>query len=142
MGEYRIKEVDGEGEEDDIHTLHDACFGDLVCPSLAEGWWWVVYDHKKEPVAFAQLRLSAQWSDTGYLARSGVIPWHRGRGLQRRLIRVREHKARGLGLVGMVTDTSPSNFASSNNMIRAGYELFEPSQPWSVPHALYWKKWL
>lgn len=106
--------------------------------SASEGHWWIAYDGEL-PVAFAGVLQSVRWADTGYLCRAGVIRSHRGQGLQRRLIRVREQKARRLGWNWLITDTF-NNPASANSLIGSGYRLFEPSKPWSFNGALYWRK--
>jgi GNAT superfamily N-acetyltransferase len=108
-----------------------------------EGYWWLVWPtaYQEGAVAFAGMRPSLQWDDRGYLCRVGVLPWHRGHGLQRRLLRVREAKARRLGWTSVHTDTT-DNIPSSNSLIKAGYTLFRPALRWG-PHAhgtLYWRK--
>jgi ribosomal protein S18 acetylase RimI-like enzyme len=100
--------------------------------------WWVVYDGQL-PVGFACLQASVQWSDTGYLSRSGVIPSYRGRGIQKRLLTVRESKAKRLGWRWLVSDTF-DNPASGNSLIVRGFRLFKPSKPWGFDAALYWRK--
>jgi GNAT superfamily N-acetyltransferase len=122
-----------------IADLHAECFGeDLPLPALGEGHWWLAWDGKK-PAAFACLRIAASTPGSGYLARSGVRACYRGHGLQRRLITVRERKARQLGLTRMVSDTT-DNPHSSNNLIAAGYRLFEPEYVWAFDTSQYWQK--
>jgi GNAT superfamily N-acetyltransferase len=77
--------------------------------------------------------------DTAYLSRAGVLPAWRGQGLQRRLIALRERLARRQGFVWMISDTT-DNVPSSNNLIKAGYKLIEPSAPWANSESLYWSK--
>lgn len=105
-----------------------------------EGFWWVAYDGT-HPVAFAGLTASSQVIGAGYLCRAGVLPSHRGRGLQSRLIAVRERKARRLGWPVLVTDTF-DNPPSSNNLIRAGFRMHTPPVPYGFPGTCYWKKFL
>ncbi|VTU32417.1 Acetyltransferase (GNAT) family protein [Variovorax sp. PBS-H4] len=103
--------------------------------------WWVVW-LDKQPVGFAALRPCQGHPTMGYLARAGVAPEHRGRGLQRRLIKVRENAGRRRGMAVMVTDTHLTNHASSNNLIRCGYRLYEPGGRWAFGDGLYWLKHL
>ena len=134
-----IRRVDPDKHAETITRLHEAAFdatADAVPPLV--GAWWLAYD-EGVPVAFAASKPSEQWTDAVYLSRCGVAPSHRGKGLQRRLIRVRELAARRAGVTWIVTDTR-QNPASSNNLIKAGYLLYEPAKPWSFPDALYWKK--
>jgi GNAT superfamily N-acetyltransferase len=137
---YRIREVDGDDDEiaDTLHYLHKVTFGDSAPPIDPEdGWWWLVTYHK-EPAAFAGLTINPERS-RGYLCRVGVLPEYRGAGLQRKLILVRERKARKLLCSHMITDTT-DNIASANTLIRAGYKLFKPDWLWAFPHSLYWRK--
>lgn len=101
--------------------------------------WWLVQD-AGQPVAFAALKPSAQFAGVGYLARCGVRQSHRGQGLQRRLLQARERHARQLGWTHLVTDTASGNAASSNNLIRSGYHIYVPSNPWGLEGAIYWIK--
>ena len=107
--------------------------------NTAVGFWWVIYD-ACQPVGFAGLTPSVRWGDTGYLCRAGVLRSHRGRGLQKRLIRVRERKARDMGWKWVITDTAAYNVASSNNLVACGFKLFRPSRPWGHDDGLYWRK--
>ncbi|WP_368408593.1 GNAT family N-acetyltransferase [Caldimonas mangrovi] len=102
------------------------------------GWWWVASEGGN-PVGFAGLWPSSRWSDAGYLSRSGVLPSARGRGLQKRLIRVREKKARELGWRWLITDTY-RNPPSANSLIACGFRMFHPSKPWAADGACYWRK--
>jgi predicted acetyltransferase len=78
-------------------------------------------------------------TDTAYLKRAGVLPWHRGAGLQKRFLRVRERKAKHLGFSSIVTDTT-DNPASANSLIACGYRIYRPASPWGWNHTIYWKK--
>lgn len=120
-----------------IQTVQlDLLPGDLPIPS-DKGYWWVVEDEPSHTVAFACLKV-CKGTAYGYLARSGVYENHRGKGLQRKLIRVREAYARKLGLTHMVCDTSRANLASSNSLIACGYKLYTPLQPWAFADGNYW----
>lgn len=149
---FLIKEVDAEDDHyaEEILTLHDLTFFDpLVRPDLPRGYWWLAYDKAQwanystpaNPVAFCGLTHALSTPGTGYLKRAGVLKAYRGQGLQKRLITVRERKARKLGLDTMVTDTT-DNPASSNSLIGAGYRLFEPAYRWAFKNSLYWRKQL
>jgi GNAT superfamily N-acetyltransferase len=136
---YTIREVDGEDDDisDTLDELHDACFLDSAPKVKYYGYWWLAY-HAATPVGFAGITPSTIGPGVGYLKRAGVLPAHRGRGLQRRLLKVRERKARQLGWTSVITDTT-DNVPSANNLIKAGYLLFSP-EPWSFGHSLYWTK--
>lgn len=100
--------------------------------------WWVGYANK-QPVAFCLLKPSLQWVDAAYLARSGVLYLWRGRGLQKRMIQIRERAARRLGYVWLISDTT-ENPASANSLARRGYQMYEPRSPWGCEKTLYWRK--
>lgn len=133
----QIRRVDPKSHSQTITHLHRLSFpNDKVC-ALA-GSWWIAYD-AGQPVAFAGMNPSARWCDAVYLSRCGVIPSHRGRGLQGRLITVRERSARKAGANWLITDTR-ANPQSSNNLIKAGFLLYEPAAPWGFRDALYWRR--
>lgn len=106
--------------------------------STATGWWWVA-TQDNQPVGFGGLTKTMSWADAGYLCRSGVLAHARGQGLQKRLLKVREAKARELGWNWLVTDTT-DNPASANSLIACGFKMFLPSNPWGNPTACYWRK--
>ncbi len=122
-----------------LRDMHAKVFDDTA-PQIepGEGHWWIAW-MGDEPAGFAGLLLS-KTPETGYLHRSGVLPPHRGNGLQVKLIRAREAKARELGLKRMVSDTT-DNIPSANSLIRAGYRLFSPVSKWAFgDDSLYWQK--
>ena len=102
------------------------------------GYWWLVHSEDGVPVAFAGLVPSQRWSDCGYLCRAGVLPTHRGQGIQKKLIRVRIRQARALGWNWLVTDTN-DNPASANSLIARGFKMFDPTKPWGADKTLYWR---
>ena len=136
----RIVAVDGS-DPAIAHLLHYLQLTILphdVPKETESGFWWIGYDGVL-PVAFAAMHPSSQWSDVGYLSRAGVLSSHRGQGVQRRLLRVRERRARVLGWTWLVSDTK-FNPPSANNLIACGFKTFEPGKPWADYEATYWKK--
>jgi len=139
---YRIRKVDGTNPRiaETLRDLHDQTFGDHA-PQIepeTSGHWWIAY-HGNEPIGFAGIRRTTTDPKAAYLERSGVLPWHRGRGLQVRLIRARERFAMTMGWDMTFSDTT-NNCPSANSLIKAGYKLFDPKEPWAFPHSLYWFK--
>jgi GNAT superfamily N-acetyltransferase len=108
-------------------------------PTFDDTYCWIVFSDGK-PVGYGILSHSVVSAENGYLCRCGVLKEEQGKGLQKRLIRVRERKARKLGMKTLVTDTVPFNIASSNNLIACGYKTYTPEKPWSLKNAIYWKK--
>jgi GNAT superfamily N-acetyltransferase len=119
-----------------LHQLQLICLPGDEPASTEDGWWWIAYDGDR-PIGFAALFPSVRWFDCGYLSRCGVVPSARGKGVQKQLIRVRVRKARSIGYVWLVSDTT-DNPASSNSLIASGFKLFNPSRPWAFRRSLYW----
>jgi GNAT superfamily N-acetyltransferase len=124
--------------QDRLRVLQKKCLPSDAPFDTSQGYWWIVYDAHNLPCAFAGLVPSVRWLDTGYLCRAGVLPSHRGQGVQKRLIRARVRQARALGWSWLITDTY-DNPASSNSLIATGFKLFEPSKPWGAKGTLYWR---
>ncbi len=125
---------------DTIQRMHTECFPKLPHYNELHGDWWIVYDPM--PVAFAGLQASVRTDGAGYLCRAGVLPHARGKGLQRKLIRVRESEARKKGWVVLLSDTDPVNAYSMNSLINCGFQAFRPNIMWSSHGAdwVYWRK--
>jgi len=102
------------------------------------GHWWVAYDNGN-PIGFCGMRKSSRWSDTVYLCRAGVVYKAQGKGLQKRLIRVRERQAKRMKMNWLITDTF-YNPASANSLIACGFKMFIPSKPWAYKDTCYWRK--
>jgi GNAT superfamily N-acetyltransferase len=143
--QYKIKRVDPDDDviAEEIALLHALTFANQAPPIKPErGWWWLAYDMREPPptsIAFAGLTEFDCRPKLGYLKRCGVLPYHQGQGLQRKLIRVRENHARKLGMLHIFTDTT-DNPASANNLIEAGYRMWSPENPWGFKETLYWRK--
>lgn len=87
---------------------------------------------------------SAGICDSGhaiFLSASAISPGARGLGHQARAIRLREKAGRRLGVRSAITYTSPESIASMRNLIRCGYNLYEPAKQWAGKGPwLYWIK--
>ena len=103
-------------------------------PSVGD--WFGAWDGD-ELVGFASLTYEEE--GTGYLSRAGVRAGYRGKGAQRKLIRIREKRARELGLCWLTSDTY-NNPPSANNMIACGFHMYQPSFP--ADGVCYWRKCL
>jgi GNAT superfamily N-acetyltransferase len=137
---YRIREVDGSDAAIwlEIESLHDLIFWRDAPPIDPEhGHWWIAKLGRKA-VGFAGLIESSHCPDMGCLVRVGVLPAHRGNGLQRRFMRAIEARAKQDGWSGIVADTRDA--LSANNFARAGYRIFEPERRWAFLDSIYWRK--
>lgn len=108
--------------------------------------WWVVV-HQGELVGYAGGFPWNYGSENAFvLCRCGVLPGHRGHGLQRRLLAARIAHAKREGRSWLWTYTASTNMVSSNNLIRAGFTLWRPARwggvndPASAAGWLYWKR--
>jgi GNAT superfamily N-acetyltransferase len=138
---FRIREVDGHDDEiaDTLTDIHRLTFFDgAPVPEFDCGHWWLAY-HDMTPMAFAGVVPSTHVPKAGYFCRVGVLRKYFGRGLQLRLMRALESRARHNGWNSVVSDTT-ENLHSANNFIRAGYRLYQPQCPWAWPNTLYWHK--
>jgi GNAT superfamily N-acetyltransferase len=134
----RIDPINNAVLADKIKAIHLECLPDDDVLEPDEGQWWGVY-YGADLVGFCAMRISSRWGDTGYLWRSAVLKAHRGRGLQRRMIAVREKLARRFGWMYMISDTN-DNPTSANNLIACGYKMYNPSWPYGADTTCYWVK--
>jgi RimJ/RimL family protein N-acetyltransferase len=121
-----------------VLALDEICFphDDRVNPDGS--LWWIVW-HGKTPVAYAGMRLCKDPRNLGlaFLNRAGVVPGHRGRGLQKRLIRARVAAARGLAVNELVSYCMNYNVASINSLVNCGFRFYLPATKWGGTAAVY-----
>jgi len=121
-----------------VMALDEICFpgDDRVNPAGA--LWWIVW-LGKTPVAYAGMRLCQDPRNEGlaFLNRAGVVPAHRGRGLQKRLIRARVAAARRLAVNELVTYVMTYNVASINSLVSSGFRFYSPATKWGGTSAVY-----
>jgi GNAT superfamily N-acetyltransferase len=139
-GTYEIREVDGSDGAValELETLHALTFWKDAPPIDPEsGHWWIARLGRKA-VGFAGMSESKHYPRVGYFSRVGVLPAHRGHGLQLRFMRALEARARRNGWTGIVADTRDT--PSANNFATAGYQIFDPERRWAFPDSIYWRK--
>jgi GNAT superfamily N-acetyltransferase len=135
---YRIQRADTPLA---VLPLDEVCFPSDHRPTLENSLWWVVW-RGKEPVGYAGLR-PCQWHENkglAFLSRAGVLAEHRGRGLQKRLIRVREAEAKALGIKEIITYVAHWNCPSLNSLIACGYRFYRPADKWAGSSSVYLRK--
>jgi GNAT superfamily N-acetyltransferase len=106
-------------------------------------YWWTVTKHDHVHRRVVGFCGSLYWPPDNcvFLCRAGVLPEARGQGLQRRMIRVRVAHAASVGAEGCYTYTTKDNITSANNLIRCGFELYEPMYPWGCANSIYfWRQ--
>lgn len=126
-----------------MRILIDDCFPPGTLAEKArtprEGIWWMAW-HGSDAVAFSGIVESIVYPGNGYIALQGVVPKHRGRGLQLRMIKAAERYGRQHGWAELITETIHDNAQSGNTMIRAGFKMFVPARPWNTAPVCYWRK--
>lgn len=139
MAEYRIRRARYAADIDAMKALERRMFPQDYPPAWNQpgSQWWVV-KHEGEVVAFGGGWLRES-ENMYYLARSGVAPEHQGRGLQKRLIRVRTAAARAQGALGVFTYTR-NNPASANSLISCGLRSYIPAWRYGGKDAQYWRR--
>jgi GNAT superfamily N-acetyltransferase len=100
--------------------------------------FWAAYDNARI-IAFCGLDLLPD-EGAAFLCRAWVRPDRRGRGLQHRMIRLRERYARSIGVERLITYTAYGNCPSANSLIKCGFKMYNPANPWGLPQANYWYK--
>jgi len=135
----RIRQIQYSDEFEDIELLQSILFPHCPIVKPETGFWWLA-KHKTEIAGFCGM-IASNAPKTIYLCRAGVFDQFRGKGLHKRLIRIRLKTAKKFGYKYAVTDTT-SNPASANNLIDCGFRMFTPETPWSYSHSCYWKKTL
>lgn len=137
---YEISEVDGVENADIINRFNAMCpetFPALE-PRHFDGYWWLAH-LEGEPVAFAGMVAFEPFASVGYLKRCLVLPDHHGRGLQFRLMKARELKAKSLGWTQLVSECAADSFSASN-FRKAGFSITDPEQKWGAAGSVYWVK--
>ena len=121
-----------------IYAMERICFPHDTPYKLHGSKWWIA-SIDGQTVGFCGAKALLGPSAV-YLCRAGVMPGHRGAGIQRRMIRARvawARKCQGIDMV--ITDTSKDNIGSSNNLIRCGFSLYTPQSKWGFDDGLYWR---
>jgi GNAT superfamily N-acetyltransferase len=125
---------------DELARMDKVCLGawsKAPMDPLDGHWWFCLFGD--EPVGYCGFKRSTD--RVAYLHRTGVMPNHRGNGLQVDMMRFTELGARRLGYVSMVSDTT-DNPASANSFIKRNWRIYAPKHPWAWERSVYWRKTL
>lgn len=133
---YRIRQTTNIGT---IKKLHKEIFPKDEYYEHSGNIYWLVEDTDTgEYIAFCIA------TDIGhrllYLSRVGVSIGHRGKGLHRRLIRVREAYGKRHNFRCVITYTIIHNPNSFSHLVKNGYELYCPENMWAGDDVLYFRK--
>lgn len=136
----RLRRVDPIRDAIALDALQRDCLPhDEPCEYKPRDVWHVAFDGAL-PVGFCCVRPTSSTPSIWYLARAGVVPEARGRGLQKRMIRTRLSAAKRAGASSVVTDCTLDNAASANSLIACGFRVFTPRYRWALPRSIYWRK--
>jgi len=125
-----------------VRSLDAALWQEAYTDSFAGMHLWLAKDGAGKLVGYASLKI-VDGGSTAFLSKAGVLWSARGQGLQKRFIRVRERRAKELGINNVITYTDNTNLPSINSLISCGYKMYQPARDWGLPFGktgLYWKK--
>jgi N-acetylglutamate synthase-like GNAT family acetyltransferase len=126
-----------------LDKLDKECFKYDPLYEKEDCYWWLLFD-KNQPVGFAGLKIIKE-EKCAFLCRVGISEKYRGKGYQKRFIKIRERQCKKLGIYDIITYTYYKTLNSANSLISSGYKLYEPEKHWaSLPRkeTLYFKKTL
>ena len=121
-----IEQIEDVEEAKAIHKLafpSDAWVGD-------EHTFWQAVDEKGKVVGFCSA-IYLPDKRSVYLSRAAVIAKAQGRGLQRRMIKMRVRWAMEQGAHRVTSDAKMDNYESIANLIRCGFHFYDPPKPWA-----------
>lgn len=95
--------------------------------------WWVAVNNKNEIVAYCG---SIYTQGICIFNRAWVSPKMRGKGTQKKMIRLRLKRAREISRIA-ITYTTPDNYNSVNNLISCGFKLYGPEYAYGGRQMLY-----
>jgi GNAT superfamily N-acetyltransferase len=97
-------------------------------------YWLVRNCDTNVPVGYCSIRPTQfDPKHTAFLSRAAVLPSARGKGLQRRMIRVRVAWAKRHGYTRLVTYASTLNPPSIMNLMREGFKPYVPDEVGDPP---------
>ena len=136
---YEIQEINGLDNRATIEQFNSlsSIFPPLELRHLINGYWWLAFKGD-QPVGFAGM-VPFGFDGYGYCKRCLVKPGHYGYDLQYRFLLERIKRAKETGWTHLVSECLGINSHSAHNFRRAGFEEFEPEQPWAKD-SIYFKK--
>lgn len=140
MKEPRIEQVDGVDRAADLKKIN-AAFPEHFLPlkdrHLRDGFWWIA-SIGSDAVGFAGNVPFIPFPRAGYFKRVGVLDSYRLSGLSKQLTAMCVNHARQqTDWTHLISECSDDNFASANNLMRAGFKLCEAERPWAKK-TLFW----
>ena len=119
MGDYNIRRTDDWTGVQKINNRH---FNAEIYQDYDGAAWFVYY--KGFVVGFCSCRVLE--GGTLYLTRAAIQPEHRGKGLHKRMLRVREAYGRRVGCGEAITYVAKDNMPSIMGLVKSNYKLYDP----------------
>ena len=113
-------------DEGQIARMDRLCFPIDTPPTFAGASWHIGRDGE-DPACYCAWKAVDHDGVVGFLYRGGVLPAHRGRGLQREMIRLREMEMLQRSIAVSVTYTDADGAASMRSLIAEGYRPYAPT---------------
>ena len=135
--QYRLQQTDDEALVNALFTL---CMPHDFAPTWSKGQMWVCHASDGTPVAYCAAKVIPYELHTAYLSSAGVLPCARGNQLQQRMIKARVQWARTMGCEQIITYTLYDNWASIYNLLKQGFEFYNPTYKWAGRRVHYFSK--
>lgn len=98
--------------------------------------WWIIKNTRGKIIAYCG---SIYTHGFVIFNRAWVDRKHRGKGIQKRLIKIRLKSAAKYGST-TITYTTMDNYPSANNLIACGFRLYFPEYAYAGKNVLYFRK--
>lgn len=124
---------------EDVLILNALIFPEDDLDVGTKSYHWIARDKcAGEPIGFCSV------SDFGegilFLSRSGLLRKYRGRGIQRRFIKLRERFASRNDFEKIITYTLKDNYSSMASLIKSGYKVYNPEYNYVGDNVIYFIK--
>lgn len=121
-----------------IRGLHSLIFPSDEFPTIDNLHAWVVYDSDEDPVGFCTVNLGS--SNIAFMSRAGLMNKATGKGLHKRMVRIREKYAKSKGYDIFISYVKHDNIISAINLEKCGYRLYLPEWRYGGDTVLYFMK--
>ncbi len=134
---YELRQTTDEALVNALFTL---CMPLDIAPAWVRQTMWACHAEDGTPVAYCSASVLANDSDTAFLSSAGVLPCARGHKLQQRMIKARVRWARMMGCTYAITYTVYDNWASITNLLKQGFQFYDPHYRWAGKNVHYFIK--
>lgn len=124
---------------EDARELHALAFPDDLWPGNDHTYWVAREGRTLLGMASAVYRPDEKYA---YLSRCAVVKTAQGKGVGRRLIRARVKWAVSEGAAEVITYVSLKNYPSLLNLLKCGFQFYEPTEAYVGQNWHYLRKLL